>query len=122
MPSRYHAGVDLLATLSERGEGNRDILATKARRAGFDVAENDNWADIFSKILVAPRRAESRRRNARRSSVEYPRCEAALARATSRDPRVAERFELYVCGVELANGFGELTDPDRTGARASKRK
>ena len=41
---------------------------------------------------------------------EYPRCEAALARATPHDPRVAERFELYVCGVELANGFGELTD------------
>jgi lysyl-tRNA synthetase class 2 len=42
---------------------------------------------------------------------EYPRCEAALARATPHDARVAERFELYVCGVELANGFGELTDP-----------
>jgi len=42
---------------------------------------------------------------------EYPRCEAALARATEHDPRVAERFELYVCGVELANGFGELIDP-----------
>ena len=41
---------------------------------------------------------------------EYPRCEAALARAAPHDPRVAERFELYICGVELANGFGELTD------------
>jgi lysyl-tRNA synthetase class 2 len=42
---------------------------------------------------------------------EYPTCEAALARPTARDPRVAERFELYVCGVEIANAFGELTDP-----------
>jgi lysyl-tRNA synthetase class 2 len=33
-----------------------------------------------------------------------------LARPTQADPRFAERFELYVCGVELANGFGELTD------------
>ena len=41
---------------------------------------------------------------------EYPSCEAALARACSHDARVAERFELYACGVELANGFGELTD------------
>jgi lysyl-tRNA synthetase class 2 len=43
---------------------------------------------------------------------EYPICEAALARRSTRDPRVAERFELYCCGVELANAFGELTDAD----------
>ena len=41
---------------------------------------------------------------------EYPAPEAALARAKAADPRVAERFEVYACGVELANGFGELTD------------
>jgi lysyl-tRNA synthetase class 2 len=41
---------------------------------------------------------------------EYPVSEAALARPSARDTRVAERFELYACGVELANGFGELTD------------
>jgi lysyl-tRNA synthetase class 2 len=41
----------------------------------------------------------------------YPAAEAALARRTPDDPRVAERFELYACGVELANGFGELTNP-----------
>jgi lysyl-tRNA synthetase class 2 len=48
---------------------------------------------------------------------EYPRCEAALARATAHDPRVAERFELYVAGIELANGFGELTDAAEQRAR-----
>ena len=42
---------------------------------------------------------------------DYPRIEAALARAKENDPRLSERFELYACGVELANGFGELTDP-----------
>jgi lysyl-tRNA synthetase class 2 len=41
---------------------------------------------------------------------EYPAPEAALARPKASDPRVAERFEVYACGVELANGFGELTD------------
>jgi lysyl-tRNA synthetase class 2 len=112
----HHAGIDLLATLNENGEGQRDILATKARRGGFDVADNDNWADIFSKILVA--RVEPKLGIGQPTILcEYPRCEAALARASDRDPRVAERFELYVCGVELANGFGELTDPVEQRAR-----
>jgi lysyl-tRNA synthetase class 2 len=112
----HHAGIDLLATLNEKGEGQRDILATKARRGGFDVADNDNWADIFSKILVA--RVEPKLGIGQPTVLcEYPRCEAALARASARDPRVAERFELYVCGVELANGFGELTDPVEQRAR-----
>ena len=76
---------------------------------GIEIAANDNWADIFSKILVV--RIEPKLGNGRPTILyEYPRCEAALARATPHDPRVAERFELYVCGVELANGFGELTD------------
>ena len=112
----HHAGIDLLATLSQRGAGDRDHLATKARRAGFDVADNDNWADIFSKILVA--RVEPKLGVGRPTILhEYPRCEAALARASARDGRVAERFELYACGVELANGFGELTDPVEQRAR-----
>jgi lysyl-tRNA synthetase class 2 len=100
----HHAGVDLMSALD-----SRDVLATKARRAGVDVAEDDNWADIFSKVLVA--RIEPKLGLERPTVLcEYPRSEAALARASARDPRVAERFELYVCGVELANGFGELTD------------
>ena len=106
----HYAGIDLLKTLSPDGEGDREKLAYAAKRGGILIAENDNWADIFSKILVA--RVEPRLGIAQPTVLyEYPRCEAALARATPRDPRVAERFELYVCGVELANGFGELTDP-----------
>jgi lysyl-tRNA synthetase class 2 len=104
-----HAGIDLLSTLSTAGAGNRDALAEAARGADFEIAGNDNWADIFSKILVA--RIEPRLGiGAPTVLYEYPRCEAALARATEHDPRVAERFELYVSGIELANGFGELTD------------
>ncbi len=103
---RKFADVDLLSTLNEKGEGNRDALAAIAN---IDIAANDNWADIFSKLLVA--RIEPQLGRARPTILyEYPRCEAALARATAHDSRVAERFELYVCGVELANGFGELTD------------
>jgi lysyl-tRNA synthetase class 2 len=106
----HHAGIDLLKTLDETGRGDRARLAYAAKRGGIAVAEDDNWADIFSKILVA--RVEPKLGlGAPTVLTEYPRCEAALARATAHDPRVAERFELYVCGVELANGFGELTDP-----------
>jgi len=112
--ARY-AGIDLLATLDSRGQGGREALAEAARAAGYDVADTDNWSDIFSKIIVTI----EPQLGAGRPTVlcEYPRCEAALARATAHDPRVSERFELYVCGVELANGFGELTDPIEQRAR-----
>jgi lysyl-tRNA synthetase class 2 len=107
---QHHAGIDLLKTLTRAGEGDRDALATAAKRGGFSVADDDTWADIFSKVLVA--RVEPKLGIERPTVLyEYPRCEAALARATAHDARVAERFELYICGVELANGFGELTDP-----------
>jgi lysyl-tRNA synthetase class 2 len=48
---------------------------------------------------------------------EYPISEAALAQAAPHDASVAQRFELYACGVELANGFQELTDPVEQRAR-----
>lgn len=112
----WHAGLDLMATLSPDGIGDRNALAVKAKRAGFEVTDQDNWSDIFSKMLVAvvePKLGDG----VPTLLIEYPRCEAALARATPHDPRVAERFELYACGVELANGFGELTDPIEQRAR-----
>jgi elongation factor P--(R)-beta-lysine ligase len=111
-----HAGVDLLATLSPKGEGDRNALASRARRAGQSVAEDDDWSDIFAKLLVS--RVESKLGLGRPTLLyEYPACEAALARACAHDARVAERFELYACGVELANGFGELTDTAEQRAR-----
>jgi len=48
---------------------------------------------------------------------EYPSSQASLARKKPSDPRVAERFELYVAGVEVCNGFGELTDAVEQRAR-----
>jgi lysyl-tRNA synthetase class 2 len=112
----YHAGIELLSTLTADGAGDRNAFAAKARRAGFTITERDNWSDIFSKVLsaaVEPRLG----RDKPTLLYEYPRCEAALARATPHDPRLAERFELYACGVELANGFGELTDAAEQRAR-----
>ena len=101
------AEVDLLATIVS-GEGDRAALA---RAAGDKVriADDDTWSDIFSKVLVEyvePKLGQGRLT----LLCEYPLPEAALARTKPGDPRVAERFEIYACGVELANGFGELTD------------
>lgn len=104
-----HAGIDLLATLGDHTP-DRDGLAAQARAAGVVLAADDSWSDIFSRILLE--RVEPRIGNGRATFLtEYPRPEAALARPKASDPRVAERFELFICGVELANGFGELTDP-----------
>ncbi len=103
------AGIDLLASVAASGETDRDLLAGLVRNAGMRVAEDDTWADLFSKVLVD--KIEPYLGQERATILcEYPVCEAALARPSARDPRVAERFELYACGVELANAFGELTD------------
>ena len=101
------AGIDLLATVAG-GEGDRAGLAAAARTR-VRIADDDTWSDIFSKVLVE--HVEPNMGQARLTVLfEYPAPEAALARAKASDPRVAERFEIYACGVELANGFGELTD------------
>jgi elongation factor P--(R)-beta-lysine ligase len=103
------AGIDLLATI-KAGEGNRAALAASARDK-VRIVSDDTWSDIFSKILVE--HVEPRLGQGRLTVLfEYPTPEAALARVKASDPRVAERFEVYACGVELANGFGELTDAD----------
>ena len=105
-----HAGVDLLASVAADGSTDRDALAAAARAAGVRVAPDDGWADVFSRIIVE--KVEPRLGEGRATILcEYPIPEAALARPKDADPRVAERFELYACGVELANAFGELTDP-----------
>ena len=102
------AGLDLLATLPG-GQPDRDALAHAAIRAGVVSAVDDDWSDIFARVLVE--RIEPHLGIGRPTILDrYPVAEAALARPCPDDPRVAERFELYVCGVELANGFGELTD------------
>ena len=101
------AGIDLLATIAG-GEGDRAGLAAAARTR-VRIADDDTWSDIFSKVLVE--HIEPNLGQGRLTVLfEYPAPEAALARAKASDPRVAERFEIYACGVELANGFGELTD------------
>ena len=105
--TRY-AKIDVLPTL-EDSAGDRDALAAGATRAKVPFGSDDNWSDIFSRVMAE--RIEPHLGNGRATILcEYPITQAALARAKPGDPRVAERFELYVCGVELANAFGELTN------------
>jgi lysyl-tRNA synthetase class 2 len=105
-----HAGIDLLKTVDPGGDTDRDGLAAQAVAAGIRVAPDDGWADVFARVLVA--RIEPALGLGRATILhDYPVAQAALARPSPDDPRVAERFELYACGVELANAFGELTDP-----------
>ncbi len=101
------AGIDLLATLPD-DEPDRDGLADAARASGIRIGDDDRWGDIFSRVLVE--KIEGNLGIGRPTILDqYPAVQAALARP-AQDRRVAERFELYACGVELANGFGELTD------------
>jgi lysyl-tRNA synthetase class 2 len=107
--ARY-AGIDLLAGVGADGN-DRTALAAAAATAGITVRADDNWADIFSKLLTAliePKLGIGQPT----LLTEYPTSEAPLAQVSRHDPRVAERFELYCCGVELANGFGELNDAE----------
>jgi lysyl-tRNA synthetase class 2 len=102
-------GIDLLATLPG-GAPDRERFAAAAQAAGIRLGEDDSWGDIFSRVLVE--RVEGELGIGRATILDqYPAVLSALARPAA-DPRVAERFELYVCGVELANGFGELNDAD----------
>lgn len=104
-----HAGVDLMATIRADGSTDAGAMAAELDRIGVRRAGDDTWSDMLSRVLsekVEPKLGEGRVTILDR----YPAAEAALARRVPGDARVAERFEVYACGVELANGFGELTD------------
>ncbi|SJZ37237.1 lysyl-tRNA synthetase, class 2 [Enhydrobacter aerosaccus] len=97
-----YAGVDLFATIGD--------AAKLSRLSGIAMHADDSWEDVFFRVMFD--RIERKLGMGQPTILcEYPISMAALARAKQSDPRVAERFELYVCGVELANAFGELTDP-----------
>ena len=94
------------------GDGTTDAeaLAQELRSAGISVPAEYTWSYLFSRVLVD--KIEPNLGLGRVTILDrYPAAEAALARRTPDDRRVSERFEVYACGVELANGFGELTDP-----------
>lgn len=104
-----HAGIDLLATMDADGVPDGEALAAQMEQAGMGLPKDRSWSYLFTQVLVD--RVEPHLGNGRVTVLDrYPACEAALARRVPGDRRVSERFEVYACGVELANGFGELTD------------
>ena len=110
------AGIDLLATVTDPEAPEPRPLADAARAIGVRCGENDTWEDVFFHIMLA--RIEPKLGIGRATVLtEYPAHLAALARRKPSDGAVAERFELYVCGVELANAYSELTDPAEQRAR-----
>lgn len=105
-----HAGIDLLATAPEPAQPDAALLAAAASRIGIAPHPGDDWETLFFRIFLE--RIEPQLGIAAPTILyDYPLALAALARRKPDDPRLAERFELYVCGLELANAFGELTDP-----------
>jgi lysyl-tRNA synthetase class 2 len=103
---RAHVGVDLLAC-----EGDVARLRAGLRERGLGAgAASDTFDDLFFRLFlerVEPALAATGRPV---YLVDWPAPMAALSRVKASDPRVAERFELYAGGLELANGFSELTD------------
>lgn len=101
-----HVGVDPLTAETE-------ALVSAVRAAGISVPESlcaedrDGWLDLLLVERVQPHLGRTRPT----ILYDYPASQAALARVRPENPPVAERFELYLSGIELANGYHELTDP-----------
>lgn len=103
-----YVGCDLLATVGD--------APGLAQAAGIRLRSGESWEDLFFRLLLE--RIEPHIGRAHPTFLTYwPAAEAALARRHPADPRVAERFELFLAGIELANAFVELTDPIEQRAR-----
>lgn len=115
---RDFAGIDVRATIDDSTQAapSPAKLRHAARAKGLHVSDNDTWEDIFFRVMLE--RIEPHLGiGAPTVLCEYPANLAALARRKPDDQGVAERFELYVCGIELANAYSELTDPREQRAR-----
>ncbi len=109
-------GIDLLATAPDPLRPDLALLAAAAAGVGIAPHPGDDWEDLFFRIFL-DRIEPFLGLGAPTVLTDYPLSMAALSRRKPDDPRLAERFELYVCGLELANAFGELTDPAEQRAR-----
>lgn len=108
---KTHADIDLDSVLEDTTSFREQV-----RRIGIRVADDDGWDDLFFRVMDA--KVEPHLGMGRPTILyDYPVSMASLSRRKASDPRYAERFELYVCGIELANAFSELTDAAEQRAR-----
>jgi elongation factor P--(R)-beta-lysine ligase len=111
-----HTGIDILDTAPDPLHPDPALLAAAARAIGLEPHPGDDWEALYFRIFLE-RIEPNLGLGAPTVLYGYPVSMAALARRDREDRRLAERFELYVCGLELANAFGELTDPAEQRAR-----
>ncbi|MEE2995629.1 MAG: EF-P lysine aminoacylase EpmA [Pseudomonadota bacterium] len=104
-----NTGIDLLATAPDPLVPDAEALRTAADGIGIHTIDDDTWEDIFFRIFLE-RIEPGLGMGVPTVLHSYPASMAALARISPEDPRISERFEIFVCGMELANGYGELTD------------
>jgi elongation factor P--(R)-beta-lysine ligase len=104
-----HCGIDLLATAPDPLAPDLERLAAAARHLGVAPHPGDDWEALYFRIFLE-RIEPFLGLGAPTILYDYPLSMAALSRRSPADPRLAERFEVYVCGLELANAFSELTD------------
>jgi lysyl-tRNA synthetase class 2 len=111
-----YADIDLLVTAPNPAEPDLYLLEQQSRRIGIVARPGDRWEDLYFRIFLD--RIEPKLGiGTPMVLTDYPISMAALARPKPNKPHLAERFEVYVCGLELANAFGELTDPIMQRAR-----
>jgi lysyl-tRNA synthetase class 2 len=109
-------GIDILATAPDPQRPSLDLLAATSRGIGIAPHDGDDWEDLFFRLFLE--RIEPQLGIGVPTILyDYPIALAALSRPKPGDARLAERFEIYVCGLELANAFGELTDAAAQRAR-----
>jgi elongation factor P--(R)-beta-lysine ligase len=113
---RQHCGIDLLATAPDPLQPDAARLGEAASGIGIAPHPGDDWEALFFRIFLE-RIEPSLGLGVPTILYDYPASMAALSRRHPDDPRLAERFEVYVCGLELANAFGELTDAAEQRAR-----
>lgn len=101
---QHYAGIRIDDCLEDTAE-----LSRRVQEKGIRVADDDRWDDLFFRVM-AEKIEPHLGMGIPTILYDYPASMASLSRKKPENPRFAERFEIYVCGVELANAFSELTD------------